>query len=218
MKKLPDREETDMFIEVKGFVQYSSTEDMLQLFGDFGIKRQDIARQYENPIERNHSYEQSIVKATKNWTLRVKSSNFEAVFDNRLNNCYFTACASLVKKQSDGAVEFEHNETMFGGSEDHCVVVSSTPRSHRGANSIRAFFSGFTIGKGCITSFGDETKASGQSVVRFKSKDEAERAILEKHLDYLGSRRVSVTAPGQAMTSPHFQNKFHQRPTNSSVL
>jgi len=107
------------------------------------------------------------------------------------------------------------SKRLFGGPEDHCVVVNNVPRIRHFGMQVRAFLSGFDVNPSEVRVFArrnmNYSDSAGFAIVPLHCKEEAKRAMLEKHLTYFGNWRASVTSPSQIPLKQQFN--WHQIPT-----
>lgn len=212
LRPLGDKESDFNYIRFGGFHNFFTVEDALELFKDFNVSEEDIVRQYYNINDRGSGD----LKPTGVWFVRVQKEHFLKIFDHRNSVGCFTGLTNLLKiHEKDWNAAKKINVDLFGGHEDKCVVVDNIPRIQHTGMQIRAFLSGFCINPGevrvCARKSGSgDRDMAGFAIVPLHSKEEARRAVLEKHLTYFGNWRASVTLPAQIPVRQQYN--WHQSP------
>lgn len=204
------------YVRLTGFHNFLSVDDILDMFPDFELTRSDVIRQYQ--YQKSHHGAKDL-KSTGLWFLRVRNKFFLKMFDHRNSVGCFTGLINLLKiHEQDWTKAQKLNAELFDGDEDRCVIVSNIPDAYATGAQVRSFLSDFHIKLGALRVHKDESGVDGYSgsnyaIVPFESREEAQRAVLEKHLEYVGSWRVSVTPPSQNLNAKS-HNRWHQAPTN----
>ncbi len=208
-QETPKKNEKFNYIRMTGFHNYICIQDIIDLFEPFGVRNDDIVRQFQ--YQEGNGLKD--LKASGLWLIRVRKEHFFKLFDDRNTVSSFTGLINLLKvHEEDWKKAQDMQRELFDGDDEKCVVVNNIPSAHSVGRQIRDFFSDFEILPGALRIHNQKssTSTSGFAIVPFLSKEEAQRAILERHLKYFGSWRVSVTSPGHNIIARLHQNHFYQ--------
>ena len=206
----PKKNEKYNYVRMTGFHHYISVQDIADLFEPFGVRENDVVRQFQ--YQEGNGLKD--LKASGLWLIRVPKEHFFQLFDHRNTVSSFTGLVNLLKvHEQDWNKANDMQRELFDGSDEKCVVVNNIPSAHSVGRQIRDFFYDFEILPGALRIHNKKssTSASGFAIVPLASKEEAQRAILERHLKYFGSWRVSVTSPGHQIIARLHQNHYFQK-------
>eukprot|EP00750_Incisomonas_marina_P030632 INCI763.1.p1 GENE.INCI763.1~~INCI763.1.p1 ORF type:complete len:520 (-),score=101.41 INCI763.1:991-2550(-) len=174
----------DEWVRLRGFSSHATKDDVCNFLEGIAVDRDDIKAEYDG------SY-----RPTGDWYVKVPAADLALAFKRNMNTFGAKPIQMLTIKDTSKVKEATKAPLLKGKRPEHCVLLSNVPQSFYGESKrkyIKKFFRDYDLDVEQDVEFFNADNLTCSAIVSFKSRNDAMRAVREKHLGVMQNNEVNV--------------------------